>query len=127
MQFMASAQWLTYSIAGANVSLANEIPWLRIALVFCLCVLLAVTAVGFLRLRHGMSFLPERLINPFKIARNFDHPHDQLAIVDRLTVGPASQFVVLARGDERYLIHISQHGATVIDQFQADGGAVDAK
>lgn len=105
------------AVATIGQPSAPDIPWLRITLVLILCIALAFAAVGFLRIRYGMPFLPERLANPIKAQTVSSDKEDRLAIVERLPAGQSSQFVVLGRGKQRYLLHISQQGATVIDQF----------
>ena len=98
-----------------------DIPWVRIALVMVLCVFLAFAAVGFLRIRYGLPFLPDRFTNPITSAGIVtEAPKEKLAIVDRLAAGPSSQFMVLARGEKRYLLHVSQGGATIVDQYSDD-------
>ena len=103
-----------------------DIPWVRIVLVMILCVFLAFAAVGFLRIRYGLPFLPDRLTNPITSTRIVtEAPNEKLAIVDRLAAGPSSQFMVLARGETRYLLHVSQGGATLVDQYSDAGGVQD--
>ena len=90
-----------------------------------LCVGLAFIAVGFLRIRYGLPFLPDRLINPITTTSIVtDAPQEKLAILDRLAAGPSSHFIVLGRGEKRYLVHIAQGGATVIDQFSEEASDV---
>jgi hypothetical protein len=97
----------------------------RIALVMILCVFLAFAAVGFLRIRYGLPFLPDRFTNPITSAGLVTQGSDEkLAIVDRVAAGPSSQFIVLGRGEQRYLLHVSQAGATVVDQYR-DGAGVE--
>jgi hypothetical protein len=97
---------------------APDIPWVRIILVMILCVGLAFVAVGFLRIRYGLPFLPDRITNPITNAGVLpDTPEEKLVILDRLAAGPSSQFMVLGRGEKRYLVHLAQGGATVIDQY----------
>lgn len=98
---------------------APDIPWVRIALVMILCVALAFAAVGFLRIRYGLPFLPDRITNPITSAGIVTQtPGEKLAIVDRVAAGPSSQFIVLGRGEQRYLLHVSQAGATVVDRYE---------
>ncbi len=95
-----------------------DIPWLRIVLVFILCVGLAVAAIGFVRLRHGLPFLPDRLGNsPPRVSSSGDM-EDHLAVSQRLSAGPSSQFVILARGKQRYLLYVSPQGVTEIDRYE---------
>lgn len=99
---------------------APDIPWLRIVFVLILCIGLAIAAIGFVRLRHGMPFLPDRIAGPIKAKRSERGDTQELAIVERLSAGPATQFVVLARGKQRYLLHVSQQAVTEIDRFCAE-------
>lgn len=106
---------------------APDIPWLRITLVMFLCVGLAFVAVGFLRIRYGLPFLPDRITNPITSAGlPSEAPRDKLEIKDRLATGPSSQFLVLGCGDHRYLLHIAQNGATVIDRYSEGTQDIDA-
>ncbi|WP_298303597.1 hypothetical protein [uncultured Erythrobacter sp.] len=103
---------------GSFQGSAPDIPWIRIALVMILCIFLAFAAVGFLRIRYGLPFLPDRLTNPITSAGIVPDPaQEKLAIINRLATGPSSQIIVLARDEQRYLLHISQSGATVIDRY----------
>ncbi|MEP0391760.1 MAG: hypothetical protein ABJ205_15515 [Erythrobacter sp.] len=106
------------SVGTLSQGSAPDIPWVRITLVMLLCIGLAFVAVGFLRIRYGLPFLPDRITNPIT-SRGLpsDTQAEKLEIKDRLAAGPSSQFLVLGRGERRYLIHIAQHGATVIDQY----------
>lgn len=97
-----------------------EIPWLRIGLVLVLCIALAIAAIGFVRLRYGMPFLPERLGNPVRLQTPAPGEEERLKILERLSAGPTSQFIILARGKQRYLLHVSQQGVTEIDRFGED-------
>ena len=114
---------IVLGVASMGEAVSPDIPWLRITLVLVLCVFLAFAAVGFLRIRYGMPFLPERFGNPIKASIAPTADKERLSIVERLPAGPSSQFVVLARGEHRYLIHVSQQGAQLIDQFAEDAAA----
>ena len=95
-----------------------DIPWVRIVLMFALCIGLAIAAIGFVRLRHGLPFLPDR---PGGSSRQSPSPKDQndgLTVAQRLSAGPSSQFIILARGNQRYLLHVSPQGVTEIDRYQ---------
>ena len=109
---------LLLGAASFGQASSPDIPWLRIGLVLVLCIVLAFAAVGFLRLRYGMPFLPERFVSPIRATLPEGESKDRLAIIERLPAGPSSQFVILSRGEQRYLIHISQQGAALIDQFK---------
>lgn len=98
---------------------APDIPWVRIAVVLVLCIALAVAAIGFVRLRLGMPFLPTTWLLPFKPRLDQTVKEKRLHIVERLGVSPTSQFVVLARGKQRYLLLLTQQGATEIDRYEA--------
>ncbi|MEM1051667.1 MAG: hypothetical protein AAGI28_06175 [Pseudomonadota bacterium] len=112
-------------IGSLAQGVAPDIPWVRIVLVMILCVLLAFVAVGFLRIRYGLPFLPDRITNPITSAALVsDTSGEKLTIVDRLTAGPSSQFIVLGRGKKRYLIHVAQNGATVIDHYSDLGSEI---
>lgn len=97
-----------------------DIPWVRILVVLLLCIALAVAAVGFVRLRHGMAFLPERFINPMRSPAAELSEKKRLVISERISAGPTSQFVILTRGTQKYLLHVSQQGVTEIDRFTDD-------
>lgn len=114
----SQALLMTASLAQGS---APDIPWVRIIFVMILCVVLAFVAVGFLRIRYGLPFLPDRVTNPITSAGIVTNaPKEKLAIIDRLAAGPSSQFIVLGRGEKRYLLHIAQNGATVVDQYTQD-------
>lgn len=116
------------SIGMLGQGSAPDIPWVRITLVMFLCIGLAFVAVGFLRIRYGLPFLPDRITNPITSAGlASDAPTEKLEIKDRLAAGPSSQFVVLGRGKKRYLIHIAQQGATVIDQYSENTASENEK
>ena len=104
---------------------APDVPWMRIVLVLVLCLGLATATIGFVRLRHGMPFLPDRLTNPIAQRNASRISTRQLEIVERLPAGPTSQFVLLARGKQRYLLHLSQNGATEIDRFSEEPDEAD--
>ncbi len=107
-----------FGLAAIGETASLDIPWARIAFVFILCVCLSFAAVGFLRLRYGLPFLPGRLVNPIRAsAEMFGSEKKELAIVERLPTGPSSQFLLLSRGKQRYLLHISPQGATLLDRF----------
>ena len=111
----------------ANATLASgsspDIPWVRILFVLVLCLALAVATIGFVRLRYGMPFLPDRLAAKIALPNRPVKAKGDLAIVERLSSGPASQFVVLQRGTRKYLLHISQQGVTEIDRFDDEKAA----
>ncbi|MEM1052712.1 MAG: hypothetical protein AAGI28_11520 [Pseudomonadota bacterium] len=107
-----------WGLAAIGETALPDVPWMRIALVFILCVCFTFAAVGFLRIRYGMPFLPARFVNPIRASAEMFVPEEKrLAIVERLPAGPSSQFLVLSHGKQRYLLHISQQGATVLDRF----------
>lgn len=97
-----------------------DIPWVRILVVLLLCIALAVAAVGFVRLRHGMAFLPERFVNPLRKSTAEPGEKRRLVISERISAGPTSQFVILGRGTQKYLLHVSQQSVTEIDRFTDD-------
>ncbi len=102
-----------------------DIPWVRILIALFLCILMAFFAVGLLRLRHGLPFLPGRLVLPKRLKNSDARRIAALEIVERLSVGPASQFVILKRGSQNYLLHLTQQGATEIDRFSDEEGRLD--
>ena len=118
----------TLTVSALTQGSAPDIPWVRIILVMLLCVCLAFIAVGFLRIRYGLPFLPDRITNPIASAGlTTQAPSEKLEIKERLVAGPSSQFLVLGRGENRYLIHIAPHGATVIEQYSEGGTNESAK
>jgi len=100
---------------------APDIPWLRMVLALALCLGLAMAAIGFARLRLGMPFLPEKMspVTGAKVTAGYTPA--QLAIVERLNSGTSGQFVILSRGAQQYLLHISQQGhVTKLDDFETE-------
>ncbi len=96
---------------------APDIPWVRIVLMFALCIGLAIAAIGFVRLRHGLPFLPNRLGASSRQFPSANNQEDGLAVAQRLSAGPSGQFIILARGNQRYLLHVSPQGVTEIDRY----------
>lgn len=96
-----------------------DIPWGRVLLAFLFCVALAIAAIGFLRVRNGMPLLPEGLMRgggstsdgfPGKAS-------ERMQIVQRLSITPTSQIIMLKRGKQNYILHVGNQGATEIDRF----------
>jgi hypothetical protein len=67
-----------------------------------------------------LPFLPDRFVNPVAVGQTQRDDTEKLVIIERVSAGPASQFIILARGKQRYLLHLSQHGITEIDRFSDD-------
>jgi len=113
-----------HSAAAEGVALASgsapDIPWLRIALVLIFCLLLAMLAIGFVRLRYGLPFLPDRLAKQALPSGLSTGEQGKIAITQRLPLGQNSQFVVLSRGSTHYVLHVSQQSVTEIDRYDDD-------
>lgn len=119
MLFLLSAAGSgTSAIAYSN---GPDVPWLRIFLALCLCLALAGAAIWAMRVRYGLSVVPERL-RQFVTTERGDHaaPVEQLQLVQRLVVSPGHQLVLVRLGQRRYLLHLTASGATQIDCI-ADG------
>lgn len=98
-----------------------SIPWGRILLAFVFCMVLAIAAIGFLRVRNGMPLLPDGMKERLgQTATDTAGPTDRIQITQRLSVTPASQLVVVKRGKQNYLLHLTNQGATEIDRFHDD-------
>mgnify|MGYP001802843318 CR=1 FL=1 len=67
-----------------------------------------------------MSFLPDRLSGLPQARVPRPRETNPLSISQRLGIGTNSQFIVLQRGKQKYLLHVSQHGVTEIDRFCDD-------
>ncbi len=104
----------TFAIAQGA---APDIPWLRILGAFAFCITLAVAAIVFLRWRQGLPVMPNGTLSRTGTGSRSVAAHDQLAIIQRLGLGPGSQFIVLERGEQCYLLHVSQQGVTEIDRY----------
>ncbi len=97
---------------------APGIPWVRIVLSFFFCIALAVATIAFIRARNGLPILPDRMRHRPGHTRDGSGGNiDTIQIVERLNVTPTSQIVLLGKGSQRYLLHLSDQGATVIDRF----------
>lgn len=97
------------------------VPVGRIVLAFMFCIVLAIAAIGFIRVRNGMPLLPNGI--RWRIGKTLSYAApspEKLQIVQRLSVTPNSQLVVLKRGRQNYLLHLTNHGATEIDRFADD-------
>lgn len=55
----------TAVVSGGSI----DVPWVRIVIVFMLCVGLAFAAVGFVRLRYGMPFIPALIVSTTSFIR----------------------------------------------------------
>lgn len=104
---------------------APSIPWIRLILAFLFCIVIAVLAVAFIRKRNGLPLLPEHLQARLNQgATDQSSQQDRIQITQRLSVTPTSQLVVLRRGEQNYLLHLTNTGATEIDRFR-DGEEAD--
>ena len=121
---MTSIVLLAAAAENAPIVYADgpNIPWLRIVLVFVLCIALAVGAIGFLRVRNGLPLLPDEL--RMRVVQSGERSatisDERIQIVQRLSVTPSSQLVVLKRGRQNYLLHLTHTGATEIDRYSDD-------
>lgn len=97
---------------------ASNIPWFQLGAAFALCAALAVAAIFSIRLRQGLPLLPNGSLTSIGSSFRRTSVEDQVAIVQRLGLGPSNEFVILERGDQRYLLHVSQQGATEIDRYK---------
>lgn len=95
-----------------------DIPWFRLILAFLFCIGLAVVAIMAVRARAGMPVLPNRLSGLTKgLLEGEVLPQERVTIIQRLPVAPGSQLILLKRGRQRYLLHLTASGATEIDRF----------
>lgn len=106
---------------------APSIPWGRLVLAFVFCILVALAAIAFIRKRNGMPVLPEDVIQRFGQGQiSAPAASGRVQIVQRLGVTPTSQLVVLKRGRQNYLLHLTNSGATEIDRYLDDGEVEEA-
>lgn len=106
---------------------APSIPWARIVLAFLFCILVALAAIAFIRKRNGMPVLPADLVHRLGQGQVVaPAAAGRLQIVQRLGVTPTSQLVVLKRGRQNYLLHLTNTGATEIDRYLDDNEADEA-
>ncbi|GAA4044792.1 hypothetical protein [Parerythrobacter jejuensis] len=117
---------LLAAVAADTAPLATgtgpSIPWGRIILAFVFCILLAVAAIGFIRVKNGMSLIPDTMAARMSASGEVTAPPaGKMQIVQRLSVTPASQLVIVRRGTQNYMLHLTNHGATEIDRFGDDG------
>ena len=98
------------------------IPWLRIVLAFALCIALAIGAIGFIRVKNGMPLIPDEMRSRTGASGEVASPgnDERIRIAQRLSVTPQSQLVVVTRGRQNYLLHLTNNGATEIDRFHDD-------
>lgn len=96
-----------------------SIPWGRLILAFLFSIAVALGAILFIRVRNGLPAWPDKLQRPWRTeGEAAGKTGEKLAIVERLNVTPSSQIVVLRRGRQNYLLHLSASGATEIDRFE---------
>lgn len=105
---------------------APDIPWLRIVLTLGFCLALAAASIWVLRARYGMPMLPERF-KRWSGSDNAEAPpgDDRLRLLQRLTISPGSQLVLVRLGTRTYLLHMTASSVTEIDRFTdvQDAGA----
>lgn len=99
-----------------------SIPWGRLILAFAFSIAVAIAAIAFIRMRNGLPVIPDQFRKPWHTAGTGKPVErgERMAIVERLTVTPTSQIVVLRRGRQNYLLHLSANGATEIDRFETE-------
>ena len=103
---------------------APAIPWGRLVLAFAFCIVIALGAIAFIRKRNNMPLLSDDTLRRLGMGGGAGTmPHDRLQITQRLSVTPNSQLVVLKRGSQNYLLHLTNTGATEIDRFTDDEAA----
>lgn len=104
------------------------IPWIRITLAFAFCIFLAIAAIGFIRIRNGLTFVPDewraRLQGNGKEERPLNR--EWINVVQRVNLMPGSQLVVVQCGQLHYLLHITGSAVTVIDRFEDTPGRIEA-
>ena len=116
MTFLLLASGAERAMLGQGSS--PDIPWLRLILAFLFCVGLAVVAIMAIRARAGMPILPKGLDRLTRgMLESEVLPEKRITIVQRLPVAPGSQLIVLKRGRQRYLLHLTASSATEIDRF----------
>lgn len=98
---------------------APYIPWARIILALLFCIALAVGAIGFIRVKNGMSLVPDGIAA--RLHKQGEAPplaSDKMQVTQRLSVTPSSQLVIVKRGKQNYMLHLTNQGATEIDRFR---------
>lgn len=106
------------TIAPYATGSGPEIPWVRLILAFLFCALLAGVAIWALKARYGTPLLPENWRTLVAGgAANEVQADDRVRIAQRLAVAPGSQIIVLKRGKQNYLLHLTSSSATEIDRY----------
>jgi hypothetical protein len=116
---------LDFLAAGAALSYGEgpSVPWARIVLAFLLCAGLAVAAIAFLRWRTGRG-----APSPFwlQMMRGAGEGERELELVERLSLSPTTQLVVVRWGGRKLLILASPSGAQLLgDRPGAAPGEAD--
>src|SRR5687767_15938165 len=95
-----------------------SVPWARIALAFLLCAGLAVAAIAFMRWRTGQGGP-----SPFwlQLTRGAGDGQRELELVERLTLSPTTQLVVVRWGGRKLLILASPSGAQLLSEEPGGG------
>lgn len=93
-----------------------SIPWARIVLGLLFCIGLAFIAVMVIRQRQGLPISLADLRQAF--ATGQPRPDSgALQIEQRIRLTAASQIVVLRCAERRYLVHLGNQGAQLIDRL----------
>lgn len=99
--------------AGTALSYGEgpSVPWARIVLAFLLCAGLAVAAAAFLRWRTGRG-----APSPFwlQMARGAGDGRRELELLERLSLSPTAQLLVVRWGEKKLLILASPAGAQLL-------------
>ena len=105
--------------AGSALSYGEgpSVPWARIVLAFLLCAGLAAAAIAFMRWRTGQG-----APGPFwlQMTRGAGDGQRELELVERLSLSPTTQLVVVRWGERKLLILSSPRGAHVVGDKPGD-------